>query len=405
MRFRFSLIFFILLFASGIINAKEYPRRIRVLVKENTALCSLYSLGDLRYISGEDTALNKGTVYISVNGDSIQLRNKKNEICTACRYVDVYCSNKSGFIEVDDLKYRGQLRIIVSGPGRFQVINTLDIEDYLRGVVPFEIGRHKSDVLEALKTQAVAARTYTVKRVLETKKENRPFDVYADIKDQVYKGISGEYLFSDRAIKETVGVTVFYKGNLTECYYSSTCGGRTSNIGEVWRDKPKRKYLSSVSDRGPKGDFCKSSKYHRWSYEWTYDDLNRMIKTYLPKELPEARNCGNLKKIKILKRTTSGRIAKLMIKTENGKYYVRGDRVRWVLRRKENEGLILYSANFEIEEEPQVGKSLRYTAKGKGWGHGVGMCQVGALGMARQGYKYEQILKHYYKGVELKKLW
>jgi stage II sporulation protein D len=280
------------------------------------------------------------------------------------------------------------------------VINELDMEDYLKGVLPFEIGHHNREKLEALKAQAVAARTYTFKRLLSLPAE-RSFDLYNDVRDQVYKGQTGEYLLADRAIRETKGIVAVYGDSLTECYYSSTCGGVTSNISEVWPDKPDKPYLVSVSDKDANGHFCSGSKYFTWQQEWSNEQLNTIIKTYLPQVDTTIKSCGKFKKLQVLKRGRCNRVTELLIVTESGSYKIGGDKIRWVLRRPEAGNPILFSAWFTLTQKRESGGKIIYRASGNGWGHGVGLCQVGALKMAERGYTYEQILKHYYKGIKL----
>jgi len=277
----------------------------------------------------------------------------------------------------------------------------LNIDDYLMGVVPFEIGHHGREKLEAIKAQAIAARTYTFKRMLNPASE-RPFDVFSDVRDQVYKGQSGEYLLVERAVRETRGIVVLCKDTLIEGYYSSTCGGKTSTVNEVWTGKPEYSYLRTIKDRDKDSAFCCASRYMNWKVEWTYSDLNRIVQKNLPLIDSGAKYCGKLKGLKVLDRTTSGRVARLGIKTAKGSFVVYGDKIRWVLRRPEKGNPILYSAWFDLKK-PRLGRIGKFTAVGHGWGHGVGMCQMGALGMAARGYTYEQILKHYYSGIELVK--
>ena len=379
-----------------------FRSNIRVLLEPKTRSCSLFSLGAVYVKSGNYSARWKGSINVQIRKNSIYLTCATGKGYLTDKAVVISSVNKYNSIEVNKNEYRGMIRIVLLASDGFMVINELDIEDYLKGVLPLEIGIHGRENLEALKAQAVTARTYTIKRLLDRPREML-FDVYSDVSDQVYRGRSGEYLMACRAIRDTKGIVAVYGDSLANCYYSSTCGGKTANIEEVWL-KTYQPYLRSVEDKDEKDYFCRKSKYFNWTLEWSYNELNSIIKKFLPLVDASAGKCGNLKNIKIVERTSSGRVARLRIKTEKGTYIVKGDKVRWVLRRNENNYPILYSSFFKISSKPLIGKTRKYVATGHGWGHGVGMCQMGALGMSEKGYTCEAILKHYYKGIKLVRL-
>jgi len=383
-----------------------FPSNLRPLVRvalyTNSQICTLYSISAVRIAADSGSAaVWKGSISAVAMPEGIRLSSGTGEEISARGRVRIASENRYNIIDVNGVSYRGSL-VLVPGnrPGSFLVINEVDVEGYLMGVLPFEIGKQGRTKLEALKAQAVAARTYTFRR-LQVIGDTRPFDVFCDVTDQVYKGRSGEYLLAERAVRETRGVVATFADSLAECYYFSTCGGRTATMKEVWQDKPDIAYLHGVDDQDSLGFMCARSRYFNWKNEWSYAQLNPIIRKFLPLVDSSARNCGDLKDMEISKRTSDGRVAELTIKTTKGTYRVFGDRVRWVLRRSDVGNPILFSSWFDLDLGLHLGKPKTITVKGHGWGHGVGMCQVGALEMSERGYPYEDILTHYYPGTRL----
>jgi stage II sporulation protein D len=300
-------------------------------------------------------------------------------------------------LEVNGKSYRGALEFHPEGAG-FIVVNVLPLEEYLRGVLPLEMGRHEEARIEALKTQAVAARTYAVKRALERRGEL--FDLYASVQDQVYGGAAAEHPVCDRAVRETAGIVLLHGDTLALAYYHSTCGGRTAARHEAWGGEPIA-YLQSVPDLDPEGrPWCRASRYMEWSQSWDLDALAGIVR----KNLPDAgvRTAPPFREItgfEVRSRRADGRIDALEIRTDRGPIVVRGDKTRWALRPAPGTGRILESSRFDIEI-----RGGRAVASGSGFGHGVGMCQMGALARAQAGQSYAEILQAYYPGTELAKL-
>ena len=302
------------------------------------------------------------------------------------------------------------------------LINILELEDYLCGVVPWEIGRLDSDARAALAAQAVAARTYTVAHL--GTRERYGFDLWATVQDQVYRGSRDEDALCNEAIRQTAGRILTHQGQPIDAFYSSTCGGMASQVEEVW-PRAAESYLVAHADapRGGGEAFCAGSRYFRWRESWSAeqleDILNRNLPAYVeymsrsdraawagPVFSPYAADSdpgrpGNLLGLEIKGRTRSGRIARLDVQMTAGIYHLRGDRVRWVLRPYTGKPSILRSAFFRLEVSVRDGRPQQIVVRGQGFGHGVGMCQNGAVAMARTGYDVEQILAHYYPGASL----
>lgn len=307
-------------------------------------------------------------------------------------------------VSFDGEFYRGEIEIFAASPGSLSVANVVSVEAYLRGVVPREIGARPLEELEAVKAQAIAARTYAV--ASSGSRARGSFDVFPTVEDQVYGGVEDEEPVSWRAITETAGIIAEHEGEPITAYFHSSCGGRTEARKEVW-ELPDVPYLRSVRDT-PGGSsnlevaYCRDGANFTWSEEWTGKEIAELVERHMPAvaSTPVRQPVGRVRDIRITTRAPSGRVRWLEVETEGGTYRVFGDRVRWLLRRP-GTAQILRSAWFELDVERRGGRVAGVTAEGRGYGHGIGMCQNGALEMARQGYSYEDILKHYYSGIEL----
>ncbi len=323
----------------------------------------------------------------------------------------------------DGRPYPGEA-LLLAAPGGVTLVDVVDLEQYLRGVVPWEIGRPGPEARAAVEAQAVAARTYTIAHLGE--RAGLGFDVWADVRDQVYRGAAGRDPLCDEAVAATAGLVLRYEGREIEAYYCSTCGGRTSDIAEVWPREP-RPYLRSHPDAADGGEpFCAGSRRYAWRESWRGEELERILARTLPEYLDhmgEARRAewagplftprergadprrpGRLRGLRIATRASCGRVARLDVDTDAGVYHLRGDRVRWVLAPADGNPTILWSDLFDLEVEAGAdGRPARVTATGRGFGHGIGMCQAGALGMAARGYDLRRILAHYYPGTRLER--
>jgi len=281
--------------------------------------------------------------------------------------------------------------------GKVDAINSVDVEDYLRGVIPYEIGKLDSSRIEALKAQAVAARTYAYKHY--NSREAQGFDVYADTKDQVYKGLEGATPLTDAAVKATAGVTMMYNGEFIIAYYHSTCGGITETLA-TW-NRPDLPYLQSKPDLRDNGiPFCNESSYMKWERRFADKEIVELFKKNLSEAKAkfantDAKHFKAIKDIVVKDQLKSGRIATLIVKTDKGNFEVLTDRTRWLFKKANS---ILPSSFFTISH---VGKEWIIT--GTGFGHGVGMCQMGVRARAQAGQSYQEILTHYYPGITLEK--
>ena len=287
--------------------------------------------------------------------------------------------------------YEGEFVLTASG-NKINAINVIDIEKYLRGVVPYEIGRLDESKFEALKAQAVAARTYAYKHFGSRKAQG--FDVYADTRDQVYKGIHSASDVTDKAVRETEGVVMTYNGEFITAYYHSTCGGETEGVA-TW-GRPNHPYLQNKPDIRPDGTpWCRESNYTEWTREFDESELRDLFQINAKEAKANVPSFSSIHAMNILDTLKSGRIHTLEITTNNGKFTAKADKIRWLFKRG---GTILPSSFFRIHRNGD-----QWILKGKGFGHGVGLCQMGARARAQAGQSYIQILTHYYPGITLEK--
>jgi len=326
-----------------------------------------------------------------------------------------------------DFEYRGEFLVVSAPVGRgLTLINNVDLESYLRGVVPWESGRRSADRLAALQAQAVAARTYTVSHW--GARRERGFDVFASVMDQVYKGAADEDPLCNQAVQSTAGLVLKAGDNEIQAYYSACCGGLSSNVHEVWARAAEPYLRSSVDGPDQSGQtYCAESTYYHWREAWTIGQLEDILQETLPAYLDwiaesprrakwagpvfsprdgtsDPGRPGRLWNLEVLSRTGSGRVANLAVSTDAGVYHVRGDRTRWVLRPASGNPFILRSAYFDLELERDGERLLRVATRGRGFGHGIGLCQTGALARAGAGQSFQEILAHYYPGAVLTKL-
>jgi stage II sporulation protein D len=310
--------------------------------------------------------------------------------------------NKSGFLffpkpegnhlQLDGKPYRGSLDISLNQNGRITVVNQLGIEEYLLGVVPAELSPTHYPDPEALAAQSVAARTYALKNMGRYRTEG--YDLTADIRTQVYGGVAQEKEGATQAVGATYGLAIYYQNNLIDAMYTSTCGGRTEDFSNVYEGPPVP-YLRSVlcsAEANASADGAASDRISPgagWKVTISRLEIARKIR-------PLAANIGTLHDLKPSRLGNSGRVVRLELIGSRGRVIVNGYKFR--------NALGLRDTLFAIARTKNPNGSIEsFTFNGRGWGHGVGLCQVGAVGMARAGRKFEEILKTYYQGVELRK--
>jgi stage II sporulation protein D len=293
-------------------------------------------------------------------------------------------------------RYRGRFVVLPVDSG-LMVVNHLRMEDYLRGVVPMEIGKLGARDSAAMQAQAVAARSYTYVRLSDP--TPRAFDLRPTTSDQVYGGIGAETDVANDAIDATRGMVLMYNGRVVDAPFYSTCGGSTADAAEVWNG-PGSPYLKRVSDQIPNSPryYCDQAARFRWTRTISGSQINAALAQYLRNYASApASGPGNTRAISVQNRGASGRVAVIQIETDRGVFPVRGDDIRSVLRVPGGEPLS--STYFSLAPEyDRDGLLKSMTIRGQGYGHGVGMCQWGAIGRARAGQSFLEIIGTYYPG-------
>ena len=324
---------------------------------------------------------------------------------------------------IDGRPYRGTGEVVVNGNRTLAGVNELPMEEYLYGVVPRELPPVPYGEIEALKAQAVAARTYAMRGL--GKRASNGYDLLPTTTDQVYGGLAAEHPLSSQAVDQTAGIVAKYNGALIEALYSSTSGGFTSSNEEIFNSDPVA-YLRSVPD-APRGEAFNKvptldvfkrhanprslrnysagdyeadwSRYHRWTFEWTAEEISAALSSW------RGTDVGTVHAINVLERGPSGRVLLIEYVTDAGTFTARKDLIRSSLRFINASGSFssMLSTLFYIEPviDPRTKALAGFVAWGGGWGHGVGMSQTGAVGMAERNATYEEILNHYYQGITL----
>jgi stage II sporulation protein D len=336
-------------------------------------------------------------------GIRIEKETKPGRVAINGHTVSLPCTLRAvsshNFFEYNDKSYRGSVILIRSGnSAAFGICNYLLVESYLRGVVPREIGHPGQNALEAIKAQAVAARTYAYRRILD--RRTARFDVHPGVADQVYGGVDAESAISSKAVAATAGLVLAYNGSLAHTYYHSTCGGHTDNIEAVW-NKPPQPYLTASTDTNEKGEcFCRGSRYFEWTQQWSTARLSQIAARFSKKYYPSRGLRGTIRSMKITARTPGGRVKSMTVTTTRGTYTFGGDKIRFILRRDEKGYPILRSARITSADVT----SRKVVITGTGYGHGVGMCQVGAIARARAGQRFAEILGAYYPHTRIRRV-
>ena len=334
--------------------------------------------------------------------------------------------------------FQGMLHLVVEEEN-ICAINVLPAEQYLTSVISSEMNATSS--LELLKAHAVISRSWLLAQLQKreekqkgkgdgffsfVKKENELirwydrddhtiFDVCADDHCQRYQGITrSTNPHVAEAIRDTRGMILTYGDAICDARFSKCCGGQTEEFQYCWEDTPKP-YLVSVKDRalGMDTDFCdtkdtailrqvlndydqETHDFYRWTVEYTQEELRTLLERNLKMEF------GDIVSLEPLERGKSGRIWKLKIVGTKCQFTI-GKELE--IRRALSESHLLSSA-FNVDSKQSVnGIPQKFILHGKGWGHGVGLCQIGAAVMGERGYSYDKILLHYYQNAEIKKIY
>lgn len=360
--------------------SNERPQELKLSAQDGPITLKF---NDQEYVIEDSTNIFK----VSVSGRYVYIKlNGRNH---RARYLRIENSEVSLVRIIEKTAgyryYRGILEIGIE-KGVLKVLNHVWLEDYIGSVVGSEMNfKHQ----EALKVQAVIARTYALWNI-----ETSSFDGY-DVTDHTMSQVYlGELIPKPRyreAALATTGEILTWSNKLILASFFSTCGDRTVDNESVWNGKPLP-YLRAVNDHGA----CKLSPHYRWSFEIDQNRLHKLLRNktgrYVAKvAIAEADRFQNVSQMAFYSSRSAAKPSELM----------QANRFRiWLLK---SEGpRSLKSTNFTLTYHSATGK---YLFKGKGLGHGVGLCQWGALGLAKSGWMYDDILRFYYKGVEIKDIY
>lgn len=416
------ILLFFLICSQSIYTQNSNLIRIGILLEQN----------EVNITSSSNLTLLDENQKIIFSGKDFSFKIKDSEF-----YVNNFKINSSkitaisSFILVNKRPYRGKIEILKDKDEKFTVINELNIEEYLYGVMKMEVSPAWPE--ETLKAQAVASRTYALSNLGKYKEEE--FDLTSTVKDQVYAGVLGEDPRTNKAVDSTKGEVLTYGGNLARIIYCADGGGYTEDMEDVFN--VKLPYLISVPDYAP------DSPYREWSIKYKEEDLRKL---FLKRNL----NVGKIYKIIPAKLSRTKRVSLVRISHSQGELEITGEKLRSILgydnlrstlfeifneQERKEKILFLFSEGENISFLTSYGKitqenygitivhkegvkstnefvsagvikiSSSIGFRGKGWGHGVGMSQWGAKYLGKQGYNYKDILYYYYPGVSIEKIY
>jgi len=286
--------------------------------------------------------------------------------------------DKNSLTMVNGRRYRGTITIQEDNHS-LTVINELPLEEYLYGVLKWEIS--PTWPLNAMTAQAIVARTFAFSRSNSGQENKSSCYLAADVTDQVYGGVESEDALVRIAVDLTRGEIITYQNQLIRAYYHCCCGGHTASSRQVWeKDLP---YLRGSSD-----PFCADSPYYYWTILISEEELRALLKKTYP--------ClERILEVRPVSWDNGGRVEEVVLRHQRGRLWIKGTQFRQILGFNR-----LKSTRFQVKK---TGDQFEF--RGRGWGHGVGMCQWGAKEMAERGYTTEEILIFYYPGTRIKKIY
>lgn len=282
-----------------------------------------------------------------------------------------------GFIKVKGRSYKGVV-IIKAQKKKLNVINELDVEEYLLGVLPVEVSPKWAK--ESLKAQAVVSRTYVLKNL--GRYASKGYDLTASEASQVYGGASAEKPETSSAVLETEGEVLTYKKEFASVYFHADAAGYTENPAYVWGAKKAPRYLKGV--REPP---MAKTPYSNWEARITWDEIIKILKK-------NGYSFKRLKRISSRGKTRSGRVKEFVIHMEKGRLKIASNKFR---------NMLGTSRLRSTKITKIINKRKSVVFQGSGWGHGIGLSQWGAKSLAEKGWNYRKILRFYFPGTRLEK--
>ncbi|MDD5679767.1 MAG: SpoIID/LytB domain-containing protein [Candidatus Omnitrophica bacterium] len=357
--------------ASPATNAGSYPVRVAVItdaLEVNLKIKSHYNIYALPLLEplGEGDELKKVVIKPTQSG-----------ILIGSEPFDVYGVRiKTGGgadMYVNGRRFRGDIDIIRTEKIKLLVINHLDVEDYISGVLYHEVSHLWP--MEALKAQAIASRTFAVYKTIES--VGKDYDLSNDIYSQVYGGRTSVKYRTNRAVRETRGKILVYRDKVLPAYFHAACGGHTEDASLLWN-------VNIAPLKGRSCNYCTQSPHFRWTASMTLADIETKL-------IDSGYKINGIKNIEVSAKNASGRADSVNVISLLGQEKVPANKFRLAVGPN-----ILRSTNFEVTVR---GKTAIFN--GRGWGHGVGMCQWGAYYMSKKGFSAKDILQFYYPGAAI----
>ncbi|MCA9309732.1 MAG: SpoIID/LytB domain-containing protein [Phycisphaerales bacterium] len=312
-----------------------------------------------------------------------------------------------GLIRIGEWTVRGRVCLDPRpdlSPGIFDIIEYIPVEQYLPGVLAREF--YASWSLDAFKAQAIAARSYALHERLRRLSIGSHFDVEATTRDQVYGGITDNET-AIRAVRETSGIVLVTEGHILRAYYSSTCGGRPASAADTWPTGPGFEYnLDRPLQAASRDHYCQFSPLHEWRVERSLDDLSRRFRVYGREHGLGMKRLTGIRSITVARHNGAGRPSHFKVTDTSGESWeYSGETIRLACNDGTDKTLPGITRDTRVHSSDctfEV-RGNRVVITGRGFGHGVGLCQYGAEGMSRAGLDAGAIILSFYPGATLQR--
>jgi stage II sporulation protein D len=335
--------------------------------------------------------------------------------------VEVWSAAPEARLRIDNQSFAGRLRIMLreaaparsgstaasGSPARLDVIEFIPMEMYIAGVTVSELLPQWS--LGAFHVQSVAARTYALQQRQRSQGMGRDFDIESTVIDQAYNGWTN-HAFARQAAAETRGMVLTWQGRLLRAYYSSTCGGRPAGAAEVWPTGPGFEFnLDGPIQSTQREHTCESSRFYRWEVVRDRDELSTRFREWAKTSGHALRSVGQVRSVAVAESNSTGRPVRYTVTDDKGRRFDIGAEhlrnacnlnVAGLPEIKGVAPLRVLSGDLEMNFS-----GARVTIRGRGFGHGVGMCQYCAEGMAKRGDDWREVLGRFYPGARVERMY
>jgi stage II sporulation protein D len=346
---------------------------VRVAIAQDTSSLSIRILGAYEIVNPADQkVLSRGRnlkVTATVSQSAILLG------AEVFNQRSVLIKASDSLILIDGRTFAGNIQLARKDNGKLLVINRIDLEDYVRGILYHEVSHYWP--MEVLKAQAIVCRTYAVYQIQESKRKD--YDVTSDTYSQVYGGRTSERYRTNKAVEQTRGQVLAYQDKILPAYFHAVCGGHTEDASMLWNTE-----LPPL--KGVACPYCKEAPHYQWHAVLSLPEIGDKL------QAAGYSAYAHIKDIQMLNRDASGRLVNLKITTDTKEATLPTKDFRNAIGSN-----VIRSANFTVRLADRDA-----VFEGFGWGHGVGMCQWGAYFMAKQGSTYKQILLFYYPKTDVK---